>query len=363
MPFPQIAKNNLVIALSMGSFFTNDQGQYWPLDDQINGLAEINKFITWQRHHPYQKTNSQGKNPAKTALLGYLSLESSIDLYMIYGNKLPYQVNMNLAYLDENVQRFIHKYFIDNILRENLYYKNIFSSSFIHKTVKELVQEKILGYSTPLPEQTDDEWQIFVAEINTGIDYLCKQFKTILRDYYDKFDSFRKGHLRFVQNYFDRCLFIADLEKWLTQIPSSHFSSPIENDKVQAFCQKLLELEQPYNEIDLKSFSSLFHNLQNSKITPEQYKSICEVLIRLRPKYDAYRFSQDKLSQEQQLAQWMELWPKPPLPTLVSISLKSEAELTWKKSREKSRKKQEEQQSSENLRHKPSIAKLNNMVD
>jgi len=357
MPFPQIAKNNLVVALSLGSFLTDDRGQYRSLSEQITDLEQIMRMTSWQRHHPYQSAYA-GNNQAKSSLLIYLNVESSIDLFMRFGDIPSFQVNTNLAYLDGNFQRFALKHFTDTILRKNLCDKKVLSAAAIKKAITNLVKEKVLGYAGKLPGQSDEDWQIFVAEVNTGIEYLCMQFHAILKESYDNFDGFRKGHLNFIHNYFEKCNFLASLEEWLLQAPRASFSKSIENSSIALFSQKSLELIQNYNEIDMRSLHSQLDNFRRSRVTEEQYKSLCQLLIGLKPKYDAYRFGQAQLNQDQQLTKFMELWPKPKLPTPVPPSKQTEAEETWQKSREKSRKKREEIMYSDDLRHKPSTAKL-----
>lgn len=353
MPFPQIAKNNLVVTLSLANLFTDHNGRYLPLAAQIEETHELQKYIGWQAHNLYHRP-SPGRNPAKQGLTNYLMLESTVALFMRYMNIPECQIQSNLAYLSDNVQKLIYQHFKEEILRPALLEPTRPALTIVDKGVRSLVKEKVQGYSERLAEQTREEWQLFVAEIDVGIDVLSKQYKTILTNLHAQFYDFRKGCLAFIQNYYDRYMFLARVEQWLTRAPLARFYQPVDKAKLSAFCQKLQELEARQNELDINALFAAFAELQRTSLTQEQYKAVAEALIQLRPKYDAYRLGQDSLTPEAQLKEFMSAWPKPQLPRLVTPACRREVDESWKQLRAKHQETKEKEALSESssLKHK-----------
>jgi hypothetical protein len=352
MPFPQIAKDNFVVTLSLADLFTDSSGRYLSLNAQMASLQEVQRCLNWQAHNLYQPVNA-GRNEAKQTLIGYLRLESTVDFFMRYMPIPACQIHDNLAYLNDKVQELIYQNFKHDILRKALQQFNLPSLSVVDDGIKKMVKEKVLGYSKRLADQSREEWQLFVAEIDVGIEVLSKQYRTILTTLHSQFFDFRKGYIAFAQNYYDRCMFLAKLEEWLALAPFTQASAPLTEAKFLAFCGKLQELEARQKERDVQALFASLAELQKATLTQGQFKQIAQTLIALKPKYDAYRAGQELLTAEAQLEQWMAIWPKPKLPRLIANTRK-EADDNWEKLRAQHREQKEvaNDESESSLKHK-----------
>lgn len=358
MPFPQIAKDNLVVALTMANVFTDDRGQYPALRAQMEAIKELQRFIGWQTHHSYHLAVA-GRSPSKKALSLYINLESSVDLFMRYMKIPACEVQGHLAYLDENVQKLIYNEFKNKVLRKSLSERLPPPLKTVKDELRNLVKEKVQGYATRPSTQaeadrafaSDEEWEIFVAEVNVGLESLATQYHGVLRTFHKEFFNFRKGQLDFIQNYFHRCLFLCKLEAWLNQVPADRDRPAADSAKVTAFCQKLLELEQNYNEFDLTEFNSQLLELQGKTLNQEQFKLIVTHLISLKPKYDVYCTGQDQLNAEEQVQQFMDTWPKPKLPRMVVLR-EDKADREWRALRDKQREQEAVKEQEEGLKRK-----------
>ncbi len=319
MAFPQIAKDNLAAALSLANIFTDPQGNYLPLNIQLKALSDIRGLLNWQLLNRHAKPISGGC-PVKKILISYINLESSVDLFMRYINIPECPLQANLAYIDDKLQKLIYNNFKEKVLRRSLSRPGQPLSSSVELAIRQLIIEKVLGYSKREPWQDKEEWKIFVAEIDVGIARLSEIYEKILQDFYAQFDDFRQGQLLFLKNYFKCCFFLAQLEQWLNQGPSLRLASALADSEIDNFCQQLLRLEQSYLEFDLSNLNRQLLAMQQKKLNQDQQKTLVRALIQLKPKYDAYRPGQDRLSPEEQLQEFSKCWPKPQFKLLKTLS-------------------------------------------
>ncbi len=351
MPFPQVAKDNLAATLALANLLTNDNGQYLPLDQQISALQELQKFLTWQSKNPFQVGNP-GRNPVKVALSGYLKMEGSVDLFMRYWEIPAYQQKDNLAYLTGEIQKLVYRWFKDEVLRKELGRSKLIELRLIEKAIKGIVKERVAGYSAPLEGQEREEWQIFVAEVDTDIAKLCQDYRKIFSDLHEHFLGFRKDQMAFTQCYFNRCMLLAQFESWLNNVPSSLLLPRLSDERMTALCEALTAIRQSHKDEDTKSLFERLNQLRGTSLSAAQYKTLATLLISLKPKYDAYRAGQGNLTADQQVEQFLDRWPKPALP--VRPASKSVAEASWEKARSKDRVEQVKAvDEQKELRHKP----------
>jgi hypothetical protein len=344
MPFPQIAKDNLVVALSLANVFTDARLQYPSLSDQARAITELQRYIAWQIHHSYFSAEA-GMNTAKRTLASYIHLDSSVDLFMRYMDIPACKPQTNLAYLDENIQKLIYLHFKDRVLRKSFFEPIPPSEKMVAEEVRAVVKEMVLGYATKPSEQkpeerifpTDEDWQVFVAEVDVGIEKLVKQHDAVIKQFHKEFAGFRDGQLQFMLNFFDRCSFLNRLESWLKQVPEERNHPAAEDSRISVFLECLEELKHSHKEIDLHYLRATLDHLKTRTLSQSHYKLVVTVLISLKAKYDTYCRGQDKMSAKDLQENFMEAWPKPKLLRWEHPRPDKENDHVWKAMRQQHR--------------------------
>lgn len=353
MPFPQVAKDNYALSLTLASFFTDGDQKYFSTSERIDALIELRCCTRWQASHPYSLAKA-GNRLIKKTLLPYLAFESSIDLFMRYIPVPTCPVQENLAYLDSNVQNLFFKHFKNSIVRDLLKDRNSPTVNQIEDRLRDYAKTVVLGYKHRLPDldMSREEWNIYVAEINASINKLATAYYSILRDLHNQFSDFRKGQLEFLQNYLDRCLLLTQTERYLRDIQTQRAHPAADEGEVKAFCDNLKKLEQYYQEFSLQELHSSLDYLRAHSLSQAQHHTIAECMIRLKAKYDLYSTGEDSLSEDEQLNSYRDAWPKPKLPCLAKPPVNKEAEEAWNKMREHQRDQREEELRLKALQHK-----------
>lgn len=281
----------------------------------------------------------------------YLQLNATLDLFIRHVKELPAECELhnNLSYLDREIQKLLYKNFKTKIREDKSFHEALlkhqpFSCDAVQAIVQTIIKDLVPDYKEKPSDQEQEMWNIYVMEVNVGIERLSKQYHGFLQSSHETFSTLRTEQLTFIKNYFDRCLFLAQLEEWLTQAPLSQVEQQLQPSSEElnlAFCQSLLQFEKSHNEVDVASIKTRLEELQKTSLAPKQHETIAKLLIQLKPQYDAYRLGQASLDTSKQLQEFTKLWPTTPAPTLYQwtpqqISNTAEAS-SWKDLRSKQR--------------------------
>lgn len=308
MPLLQAVKDHLASMLSYAGFATDEYANHLPLATQLDAWDNIQKTAHWQLFHPFSRLTPT-RDPIKIVLSDYLNVQRSTELFIRFVKAPTFETISNLPYFENaSIQNLVYKTFLKECLPFLLNSDQLPPQSCIDDFLYTYAKERIAGYAEKEdPQQSEEDWKIFIAEVNEGLLKLSPKIYAIFEKLHTQFVQFRRDHLEFLDNFFSRCNFLCQFEQWLKE--NSCSNRPMMPLATMALLDQCLEnLKFPYQLLDLKHLFNVFRDIKYYSIDYDTYQILVNHLIELRIKYDAVRAESSDLSVEQEQAVFQAAW-------------------------------------------------------